>query len=91
MTRPEHPVWCARSRCTAALGGIGEHRSAPVTLDAPVSAVVTMTKPTGRPTFVEVRLSVPVPAATTDERAGATAALSAVALLVDSLIKELQP
>jgi len=89
MTRPEHPVWCARSRCTAALGGLGEHRSTPLTIDAPIGAVVTLAKPAGRPTYLEVRLS--IPAAGADERAGATAALSAVALAVDSLIKELQP
>jgi hypothetical protein len=64
--REQHPDWCARGHHC----GLGEHRSTPITLDAPGRGLVVLTRvraQTGRE-YVEIRLRVGLPGNTIHAR-----------------------
>ena len=80
MTRPEHPVWCARSRCTAALGGIGEHRSAPTSWRTHYGSLIAtlVQRSHARTAYLELRITITIPATETAARQQAAAIAAGV-------------
>jgi hypothetical protein len=93
MTTIEHPDWCLRTfACTAAPAGNGlpargEHRGAPQRIDTTWGGIVAtlVESPAGR-AYVEVRLSVAIPADESRARLRASLIADEIQQAVDTAV-----